>query len=74
MLDVKAKERYENNIPEYLRKDIEALKKGEEENSLSLDCLIDEVYGSINSALYSYEITEEQANYLRDKYCYGIEK
>lgn len=38
-----------------------------------LDCLINEMYGSINSALYSDEITEEQAKYLRDKYCYGFD-
>ena len=58
----------ELNLPRYLRNDIEALKKGEQEKSTLLDCLWGEVYGSINAAFYDNEISEEQADYLRAKY------
>ena len=33
-----------------------------------IDCLLDELYGSINAAQWDKEITVEEANYLRDKY------
>jgi len=58
----------EHHLPTYLQKDIDALKKGVAENSSLLDCLLDEVYGSINSAYWDQTITEEQATYLRKKY------
>lgn len=58
----------EKTLPIYLQKDIEALKKGRLENSSLLDCLYSELYGSINSALYSYEKTDELAELLRKKY------
>lgn len=58
----------EQHLPHYLQKDIDALKKGINENSMHLDCLLDEVYGSINSAYWDQTITEEQATYLRKKY------
>lgn len=58
----------EMTLPRYLRNDIEAYIKGVEENSSLLDCLWGEVYGSINSALYSYVISDEQARFLREKY------
>ncbi|MDR1193759.1 MAG: XRE family transcriptional regulator, partial [Peptococcaceae bacterium] len=35
--------------------------------------LSDELYGAINSNLWSACITEEQAAYLRGKYLYGTE-
>lgn len=67
-------EMYERCIPEYLKHDIEEyLKHKDDKKCTYIDCLIDEIYGSINSALYSYEITDEQARYLRDKYCYGYD-
>lgn len=59
---------WEMILPRYLRNDIEAYIKGVEENSRVLDCLWGEVYGSINSALYNYEISDEQARFLRKKY------
>ncbi len=63
---------YETCIPKYLKHDIdEYLKYKDDKTCTVIDCLIDEIYGSINSAFYSEEITEEQAHYLRDKYCYG---
>ena len=59
---------FEYSLPKYLKDDIEALIIGRETNSTVLDCLWCEVYGSINSALYSYEITDQEAKYLRYKY------
>ncbi|HIT23087.1 MAG TPA: hypothetical protein IAD45_01550 [Candidatus Faecimonas intestinavium] len=65
---------YETCIPDYLKHDIdEYLKYKDDKDCTIIDCLLDEIYGSINSALYSEEITEEQANYLRDKYYYGLD-
>lgn len=64
------KHSFEYSLPKYLKDDIEALIKGREENSSVLDCLWCEVYGSINSALYSYEITDSEAKYLREKYLF----
>ena len=63
---------WEMTLPRYLRNDIKAYVQGIKENSSLLDCLWGEVYGSINSALYSYEISDEQARFLRNKYL-GIE-
>lgn len=54
----------EVDLPPYLQHDIDEIKKGEQ----PYDCLWCELYGSINSALYDDEITEEQAEYLREKY------
>lgn len=59
---------WEMTLPRYLRNDIKAYVQGIKENSNLLDCLWGEVYGSINSALYSYEISDEQARFLRNKY------
>ena len=63
---------FENSLPEYLRNDIIAWEEGFKNKSTLLDCLYGELYGSINSALYSYEITDEEARYLRKKYL-GLE-
>ena len=59
---------WEMTLPRYLRNDIKAYVQGIKENSSLLDCLWGEVYGSINSALYSYELSDEQARFLRNKY------
>lgn len=61
-------EYWENNLPPYLQHDINALIEGKKKQVLYLDCLFDEVYGSINSAYYDGCITKEQADYLRQKY------
>lgn len=61
----------EVNLPEFLQNDIDAYIEGEKNNSTLLDALWDEVYGSINSALYGNQITDEQAKYLRAKYLWG---
>lgn len=62
----------EISLPKYLKDDIDALMKGYENNSTLIDCLYCEVQGSINSALYANEISEEQAVFLRKKYL-GLE-
>ncbi|WP_455089279.1 hypothetical protein [Peptoanaerobacter stomatis] len=59
----------ERTLPRYLKNDIEAFKKAiEEKNELLSKDLWCELYGSINSAMWGYEISEEVAAYLRDKY------
>nr|WP_314507763.1 hypothetical protein [uncultured Lachnoanaerobaculum sp.] len=58
----------EKTLPRYLRNDIEAWVEGVKSNSSVLDCLWGELYGSINSAYYDREITEEMAKYLRKEY------
>ena len=62
------KDMYDVNLPKYLGNDINALLKGIKENSTLLDCLMDEVYGSFNSAYWDGQISEEHANHLREKY------
>ena len=59
----------ETYLPRYLKNDITALEEGIKNNSSLLDCLYDEVQGSINSAYYDNQITEDVADYLRGKYC-----
>lgn len=60
---------YEHGLPDYLRHDLDAYKKGLKDNSAILDCLWGELYGSINMAEISEGvITSEHADYLRKKY------
>lgn len=64
---------YEYGLPEYLQHDLDAYKKGLKVHSSLLDCLWGELYGSINMAEVSEgEITSEHADYLRQKYLYGV--
>ncbi len=63
----------ETDLPGSLQKAIDDYIQGEKEQVLHLDCLSDEVYGSINSNFWAGRITEEQADYLRKKYLYGEE-
>lgn len=62
------KELCEVVLPAYLKKDIISLEEGRKNNSTLLDCLHCELQGSINSAFYNNEITENEANFLREKY------
>ena len=39
-----------------------------------LDCLWDELYGSINANQWGWEISKEQADYLRAKYLFEQEE
>ncbi|MDR2713709.1 MAG: hypothetical protein LBB91_11415, partial [Clostridiales bacterium] len=56
----------------YLKKSIIEFEEGRKNKSTLLDCLWGEVYGSINSAMYSNEITKDEAAFLREKYL-GLE-
>ena len=58
----------EKCLPPYLEKDLENLKKGIKNKVSYLDCLIDELQGSVNSAFVDRDITEEQCDYLYKKY------
>lgn len=61
----------ETGLPQSLQKAIDDYIQGEKEQVLHLDCLADELYGSINANFWGGRITEEQAVYLRKKYLYG---
>jgi predicted transcriptional regulator len=63
----------ETDLPASLRKAIDDYIQGEKDGVTYLDCLSDEVYGAINSNFWSGCITGEQADYLRQKYYYGME-
>jgi len=55
-------------LPTFLKDDIIAFEEGIISKSTVLDCLFNEVQGSINSALYDNQITQEEAVYLRKKH------
>lgn len=61
---------YEINLPEYLQKDLDAVKNNSFETCTYYDCLLNELESSINCAMYSEHITKEHAQYLRDKFLY----
>lgn len=63
-----SKKYLEKSLPVYLENDLKKLKKGLKEKSKLLDCLYNELQGSINSAFVDGEISEEQCDYLYDKY------
>lgn len=60
----------EIGLPDFLRRSIGSFCQGELEQASYLDCLYDDLYGSINSAQWGGEITKEQADYLRKKYLF----
>lgn len=64
----------ETELPDDLRKAIREYLEGEQAQVLYLDCLWDELYGSINANQWGGRITEEQATHLREKYLYDSEK
>lgn len=65
-------EEWELNLPKYLQKDIkEYLKEKDNPKCTHIDCLLDELYSSINIAYWDKEITKSQADYLRKKYIFG---
>jgi uncharacterized circularly permuted ATP-grasp superfamily protein len=59
---------FEKILPPYLQNDLRSLEEGIKNNSTLLDCLYDEVYGSINAAYWDREITFDEAAFLRKKY------
>ena len=61
----------EKCLPKYLEEDLERLKEGIKNKSKHLDCLINEIQGSVNSAWVDGDITEEQCDYLYKKYIHG---
>lgn len=58
----------EKNLPSYLEKDLQNLKNGIKNNVSYIDCLVNELQGSINSAFTDGDISEEQCDYLYKKY------
>lgn len=61
----------EKCLPPYLENDLKNYKKGIKEKSRHIDCLQNELQGSINSAFVDGDISEEQCDYLYDKYIWG---
>lgn len=61
----------EKCLPDYLLHDIEEYKKYKDDKTCTfIDCLQNEIYGSINMALINDGVIDEEfAQYLRDKYC-----
>lgn len=58
----------EKCLPNYLQQDLENLKKGIKDKVSYIDCLLNELQGSVNSAFVDGDITEEQCDYLYKKY------
>ena len=65
---------WETNLPAAIQKDIDAYLEGIRTQVTYLDCLWDELYGSINANQWGWEITKEQADYLRAKYLFEQEE
>ena len=69
----------ENMLPSFLKYDIDAYLlavKTEKETGkkcLHMDCLLDEIYGSINGAYWDGLIDKDVAEFLREKYL-GIDE
>lgn len=61
---------WETNLPATIQKDIDAYLEGIRSQVTYLDCLADELYGSINASQWGWEISKEQADYLRAKYLF----
>ena len=59
---------YEQDLPASLLHAREEYKRGLRENVSFLDCLWGELYGSINACQWDRSITEQEAEYLREKY------
>ena len=67
--DIKTSVMLEKGLPEYLGNDLIKLKEALKKDKCSiLDCLVNELQGSVNSAFVDGDITEEQCDYLYDKY------
>lgn len=65
-------EELEKILPPYLMHDIKEVEKYKYDNTCHhFDCLLDELYGSINSAQWGNEIPIPLASFIRDKYYYG---
>ena len=60
----------EKCLPKYLENNLKNLKEGIKNKVSYLDCLIDELQGSVNSAWVDGDITEEQCDYFYRKNIY----
>ncbi|MBR2289297.1 MAG: low molecular weight phosphotyrosine protein phosphatase [Clostridia bacterium] len=58
----------EKGLPRYLERDLQNLKEGLKNKVSYIDCLINELQGSVNSAYVDGDISEEQCDYLYEKY------
>ena len=65
---------WETNLPAAIQKDIDAYLESIRTQVTYLDCLWDELYGSINANQWGWEISKEQADYLRAKYLFEPEE
>lgn len=61
----------EIGLPSFLENDIKALKDGIKNKVSYVDCLENEVQGSINSAWVDGLISDKQKDYLYEKYIFG---
>ena len=61
-------------MPAAIQQDIDASLEGIRSQVTYLDCLWDELYGSINASQWGWEISKEQADYLRAKYLFEQEE
>ena len=64
---------WEIDLPADLQKAIDDYLEGIRAQVTCLDCLADELYGSINASQWGREISKEQADYLRQKYLFEPE-
>ena len=64
---------WEIDLPADLQKAIDDYLEGIRAQVTCLDCLADELYGSINANQWGWDISKEQADYLRQKYLFGPE-
>lgn len=53
------------------RRRFKEVKRGYKNKVSYLDCLVNELQGSVNSAFVDGDITEEQCDYFYRKYIYG---
>lgn len=60
-----------NKLPKYLKDDINRVMNFDRKDPF-YDCYLDEVYGSINSALCDGAISSDEADYLRKHYFFDI--
>ena len=64
----------ERTLPLFVQHDIKELVKARQEEKetgkicLHMDCLEDELYGSVNAAYYDKLISKQEGEYLRKKY------
>ena len=61
----------EKCLPKYLENDIRNLKNGIKNKVKFLDCLVNEVEGSVNSAYVDGCISKKQWEYIQKKYVRG---